>query len=152
MFGLYKDREEGYIRTGPANVSSLTTVCPHYKITPNVKTKKETLFPPTTWHPFMSENNRAQWKTTVSDRENDSSLTPSLHLSLSPFLFSSYQLQHILYIKTQLNLNENIDTNTVDNTLTPLFQELMGQPDKSSGNKHSVQKRLYNTEYMNKLF
>lgn len=47
----------------------------------------------------MTENNRSQWKTTASDRENDSSLFPSLHRALVPS-FSSYQYQHILYIKT----------------------------------------------------
>lgn len=66
----------------------------------------------------------------MSDRENDSSLAPSLHLPLSPFLFTSYQLQHTLYIKTEPNFNENTDANTEHNKLTTLFQELMGQTDR----------------------
>lgn len=85
--------------------------------------KKEKIFPPTTWHPFMSENNRAWWKTTGSDRENDSSLAPSLTLSL-PLFFYLAALAHPVHKNTAYR---NIDGNLVFNTRSPQFQESMAK-------------------------
>lgn len=74
---------------------------------------------------YERENNRVSGKQQrLTEKMTHLLLHPSISffssISRSPFLSSGYQLKHILFIKTPLNLNENTHTNTAPTHLLPV--------------------------------
>lgn len=104
------------------NIWSLTKVCIHCKTSQRSNRKdKQLAFYALPGIRFWAKITGFSGKTTMLDRENDSSLIPLLHLSLPVFLCLVTTASTFC---PQLNVNENMVPNFVKNKNTSVFQEL----------------------------